>query len=675
MPGHRGSTRRFTKRLAVRGWWGVIPLVIALLAALSAPAGTAGASPGGHASTPWPGGVWEPDPVTYGMTVVTNVPVTMDDGVTLFANIGYPTDLATGQPAVGKFPVLLTQNPYQGPTQSPDPFFVTRGYIFASVTVRGTLNSEAPGGTAENPGTLVNDMFSPREAQDGVELVNWAAGRDGFNGLKGSQGQGLEGPTGTGLDGPNGVVGLTGCSQLGDNQLFTAAAVGRHSPLKAILPACAGSTYDGVYFSGGIPSPIVPLFGAGLSGLLSGPQHATENNAAGVALEQDILSGGPRAYDGTYWQQRTTTPALVAQIVRNGIPALLWTGWNAPDNIGSLAMYAAFQNTWLGKPYYAPMNTHQPTTGRYQIIVGPWGHGQGLDESIMLEWYDTWLKGEHTDMTKTQTPMHLYQSGSGTGSGWVNASTNPVASTYTSYDLSGGGTLVASGRGGRTASAAGSSSDTITYGQPGQSGTTLSYTTSSFPRGATLAGPISATIYASSSNTNLELIATLYDVAPDGTATQVATGSLLGSMGAINKQQSWFENGVLIQPDHPFLADQYVPAGQTARYDITIYPAVWSLPAGDSLRLTLSTQEPSSACSSQLSALLPAIPCVLTAPQNATLPGGVYQIDRSRSLPSSVNLPLLPNDYLPATTSGITPTSNGLTEPLNWSSPRPGGRS
>ena len=648
MPGGRGSSRRFAERPAVRRWWGVIPAVVALLAVgLSAPAGTAAASPSRPPATPWPGGIWQPDPVTYGMTVVSGVPITMDDGVILFANIGYPTDPATGQRAAGKFPVLLTQNPYVGPTQQPDPFFVTRGYIFASVTVRGTLNSEAPGG-----GPLINDMFSPREAKDGVELVNWAAHQ---------------------LDGSNGVVGLTGCSQLGDNQLFTAAAVGPHSPVKAILPACAGSTYDGVYFSGGIPGPIVGLFGAP-SPPIEGTQHQAENAASTLALEQEILAGGPRAYDNLYWQQRTTTPALAAQVVRNGIPALLWTGWNAPDNIGSLAMYAAFQNTWLGRPPYAPMSTRQPTTGRYQIIVGPWGHGQGLDESIELEWYDTWLKGEHTDMTKTRTPMHLFANGSGTGAGWVNASTNPVASTYTPYDLSGGGALVARGRGGRTASLAGSSSDTIVWGQPSQPGTTLSYTTSSFPRGATLAGPISATIYASSSNTNLELIGTLLDVAPDGTATQIATGSLLGSLRAINPRQSWFDrNGVLIQPAHPFLADSYVPAGRTARYDITLYPAVWSLPAGHALRLTLSTQEPASACGSFLTALLPAIPCLLTTPQQATLPGGVYQIDHSRFLPSSVNLPLLPNNYLPAAPNGTTPTSNGLTEPLGWNSPRPGG--
>jgi predicted acyl esterase len=591
------------------------------------------------------------------MTVVPNVPITMDDKVILFATIGYPTDLATGQRAAGNFPVLLAQNPYLGPKQQPaqpDAFFVTRGYIFALVTVRGTLNSKAPGGAP-----LINDMFSPREAQDGVELVNWAAH----------------------VDGSNGVVGLTGCSQLGDLELFTAAAVGPHSPVKAILPACAGSTYDGVYFSGGMPGPIIGLFSSPSAGL-SGPEHAKENDDFNRAFQAEVLAGGQRAYDNLYWQQRTTTPALAAQIVRNGIPALLWTGWNAPDNIGSLAMYAAFQNAWLGRPFSAPMSTHQPTTGRYQIIVGPWGHGQGLDENIELEWYDTWLKGQHTDMTDTRTPMHLFQNGSGSGSGWVNASTNPVASAYTPYDLSGGGALVASGRGGRTTSPDGSSSDTIVWGQPSQPGTTLSYTTPSFPRGATVAGPISATIYASSSNRNLELIGTLYDVAPDGTAAQIATGSLVGSMRAINPQQSWFDrHGVLIQPAHPFLADNYVPAGQTARYDITLYPAVWSLPAGDALRLTLSTQEPTSACASFLTALLPAIPCLPTAPQLATLPGGpgsspppaVYTIEHSRFLPSSVNLPLLPNDYLPVALSQTTPTSNGLTEPIGWSSHPPGG--
>jgi predicted acyl esterase len=602
-------------------------------AGVLAGAGQASARSADAASTPWPGGVWQPDPASYGMTVVSGVPVTMSDGVTLFANIGYPTDPATGKRAAGTFPVLLTQNPYAGPTEDPDPFFVDRGYIFVSVDVRGTLDSEAPGNAP-----LSNGLFSPRQTEDGVELVNWAAHE---------------------LSGSNGVIGLTGCSQLGINQIFTAAAVGPHSPVKAIIPACASNNY-GIYFAGGIPGPTVGLFDSPLAVALSGTKHSAANLAAGTAIENDIMSGGPLAYDGDYWQQRTTSPALAARIVQNGIPALLWSGYHAPDGTGSLEFYAALQNAALHRPASAPMAPHQPATGRYQVIVGPWGHGRGLDESIELEWYDTWLKGEHTRITDTRTPMHLYDNGSGN---WVNAPGYPLTPAYTPYYLQGAGALAAAGLT--------SGSDTITWGQPAQPGTTLSYTTRPLTRGATLAGPISASIYASSSNSNLELIATLYDIAPNGTATQITTGTLLGSMRAEDPRQSWYaRNGVLIQPAHPFLADDYLPAGIPARYDIKLNPTVWSLLPGHSLRLTLSTQTPAADCNSVLTALAPAIPCLLTAPQQATLPGGVYQIDHSWLFPSSLNLPLLPIGSLPVAASGTTPTSNGQTEPLQWRSNR-----
>ena len=588
-----------------------------------------------NAPTPWPGGIWQPDVASYGMTVVQNVPVTMSDGVVLFANIGYPSDPTTGVRAPGQFPVLLTQNPYIFETQ-PDPFYVDRGYIFVSVTVRGTNNSEL---SASDPtGPLTNDLFSPRETQDGVELVNWAAHQ---------------------LDGSNGIIGLTGCSQLGINQIFTAAAVGPHSPVKAILPACASNGYSGAYFAGGIPGQTLPLF-ADPNLNLSGSQHAPENLAAGTALYDEVLAGGPRAYNGTYWQERTTSPTLAKDIVRNGIPALLWSGYNAPDGAGALQFYAALQNAASGRPLYGPMGRHQRATGRYQIVVGNWGHGVGLDESIDLEWYDTWLKGEHTNMTDTSTPLHLYDNQANT---WINASSYPLDSSYDQYRLQANGAL--SPTQGWSRQSDGTAS--ITWGQPDQTGTTLTYNTRPFTSSSTLAGPISATVYASSSNTNLELIATLFDVGPDGTATQISTGDLLGSMKAVDLSQSWFDrNGVMILPTHPYTADKYVPAGRTARYDITMLPTVWTLVPGHALRLVLSTQSPTSACTSLISALSPPIPCEYTAPQQATLPGGQYQIKLGDS---SVNLPLVPTSSLAVTNSGTTPTSNGLTEPLDWSSP------
>jgi len=618
-----------TRRPLVAG----LPVALAgtIIAALLAPGG----APAAGAATPWPGGRWQPDAARYGMTVVANVPLTLDDGVILFANIGYPTDPRTGGRAPGRFPVLLTQNPYAGSTEQPDPFFVDRGYIFASVEVRGTLDSEAPGG-----GPLVNDLFSARDVRDGVELVDWAAHR---------------------LDGSNGVIGLTGCSQLGISQLFLAAALGPHSPVKAILPACASNSYDGIYFAGGIPGPTIGLFGSSLAATLGGAKHGPENMAAGVATENEVFAAGPRAYNGTYWQQRTTSPAIAAQIVANGIPALLWSGWKAPEATGALEFYAALQNAWAGRSPSSAMIASQPISGRYQIIVGPWGHGQGLDESIELEWYDTWLKGEQTGVEQTSTPMHVFENGSG---GWRNASTYPLASTSTTYRLE-SGTLAGQAQVQQQPSSA-AFADVIRWGQPDQPGTTLTYGTAPLPTGTTLAGPISATVYARSSNFNLELIATLYDVSADGTTTQVSSGTLIGSMRAIDPALSWVDQaGNLTLPVHPFAGDSYVPPGQVARYDIKLNPMVWSVQPGHSLRLILTTQEPTANCVSLLSALAPAIPCILTEPQQATLPGGIYVVQSSSEFPSSLNLPVLPGG-LPSAPSGTTPTSNGLSEPLGW---------
>ncbi len=67
--------------------------------------------------------------------------------------------------------------------------------------------------------------------QDGAELVEWAAD----------------------LPGSNGNVGTLGGSYLGIDQVFTAAAVGPGSPLKAIFPiATASDPYRDLFVAGGI---------------------------------------------------------------------------------------------------------------------------------------------------------------------------------------------------------------------------------------------------------------------------------------------------------------------------------------------------------------------------------------------------------------------------------------
>ena len=139
------------------------------------------------------------------------------------------------------------------------------------------------------------------------------------------------------------------------------------------------------------------------------------------------------------------------------------------------------------------MSPGQKTTGRYQIVVGPWQHGQGLDETIQLEWYDTWLKGEHTGITNTTTPMHLYELQS---EHWVNATTYPMTDQYTAYHLASGGNL--------STSSPKAGSAMLRWGQPTLDGTTLTFNAQPLTKEEVIGGPIAATIYARSSNRNLE---------------------------------------------------------------------------------------------------------------------------------------------------------------------------
>jgi uncharacterized protein len=601
-------------------------VIVPLVSWISGPAVAQSQSP--SSPTPWPGGVWQPDVATYGMTVQANVPITMDDGVVLTANVGYPTDLASGQRADGKFPVLLTQDPYTFATQ-PDPYYVDRGYIFVTAETRGTGTSGGDFG-----------FFSARDAKDGVALVNWVAHQ---------------------LPGSNGTVGLTGCSFLGISQMFTAAAVGPNSPIKAIVPACTGHQYDGLYFVGGIGSQNAAQFAAGGSAAIFGTANLAQTTQFLGAVGTSITNGGDDAYNRQFWQQRTSSNAA-AGVVRNGIPALLWSGWQAEDLIGGLETYTMFQNAFDHRPLSGPMDVRQPASGRYQMIVGNGSHGQGLDEGIELEWYDTWLKGQRTNIKDTATPLHLFEQGSNR---WVNAATLPMDARYSPYYLNDGGAMTS------TPSKARGGSDPIVWAPPTTAGATLTYTTKPLAKGATLAGPIDASVYASSSNANLELIADLYDVAPDGTSTRVTTGDILGSLSSLDKVSSWYDdNNVLIFPAHPYLADHYVPAGQVRRYDMWLYPRLYSLAPGHALRLVLSTQAAADSCNGSGVPLstLPQ-PCFLTAPQKQTLPGGAYQIDHSRLQPSSINLPLLPYGVFATASSGVTPTSKGAVESLDWGPP------
>ena len=579
-----------------------IPIILAaLVAAGLIPVAAAAASTAQAGGTAQPGGTalsgradsWQPEAARYGVSKPVSIPVRMDDGVMISTEVVYPTDPATGARAAGAFPVLLTQNPYgtaQSDPTTPGDYFVQRGYIYVASAVRGT---GASGGQVS--------WFGPRQGKDGAELVNWAA---------------------RSLSGADGQVGLDGCSYLGVNQWFTAAAVGPHSALKAITPFCTDSDFYGdLTADGGIPTPFV----AGIAqGEPRGPQDNPATDPQSVTIAQEA-GGGPRSYDNGYWQS-LDAQQLMRQVVANGIPALSEAGWNDLFPGGDLGDYVAAQNTYFHRPLTAPVTAGEPVTGRYQAIVGPWTHGENVNgtvlENIRLEWFDTWLKGERTGMAATSTPLHIFEN---TASQWVDTAAWPPSAASSAYYLGAGGTL--------STSRLTSGGTAALSWAPATTANSLTYTSAPLTRDAVLDGPSDLTLYASSTTTEAELTATLNVISPAGAVVKQADGVLLGSQRELDPAQSWYGQGsALLQPAHPFAQASQRPVvpGQTTRYDISLLANFTLIPAGDRIQVVLTSQPPANFH----------LPLTPTPQELANLANGTYTISSGAATASVLNLPL-----------------------------------
>ena len=556
----------------------------------------------------YPGGKWSPGPARFGVEVVEDVPVIMDDGVVLNASIAYPTDLASGRRASGSFPVVVEHMPYVqfAVPVKVNPFFAEHGYISVQVRARGLGKS---GGEVQ--------FLSPREGLDGKAIVDWAAHR---------------------LEGSDGRVGLIGCSWPGAIAMTDAATVGPGSPLKAAVAACSGmeNMHRQSWLNAGLPTMSFWQFAE------LGPQ-LTGNSAAGQRyfrrFADSVLSGGDMAHDADYWRDRGRA-ALARNIVDNGVPMLLWGGWGDVLETGTVRAYVALQNAHAQRPLEAPMATGQAVTPRYQLIMGGWGHGQGLDMGVFLQWMDTWVKGIDTGIQNTRTPMHVFEPGSDR---WLNLTGYPVVEQSTRWNLGAQGQL-------QPASAdAPAGRDELRYGQPDAPDARLTYTSAPLAQGATIAGPMSVTLHASSSNTNLVVIGRLYDVAPDGSAVLISRGALLGSQHKLDKAKSWRDTAGTITWPWPLLArDEYLTPNRDYRFDLALAPRQWGVRPGHRIRLELTTQTPADRCpATGVPPVNDSDPCRLTRPQEQTVPGGVYAIALGGATPSTLNLPMLPYQHFP----------------------------
>lgn len=613
-------------------------------------------------ASPSPFSPWTPGPAVYGHAVRHNVEIPMSDGVVLRADIHYPTDLDTGQPATGPFPVLLSVTPYGKKAPPPaaqigggaTPYLIKRGYIEAMVDVRGT---GASGGSFQ--------MFGDKQTQDGVELVNWAAT----------------------LPNSSGRVGMFGISYLAINQLFTAAAVGPDSPLKAIFPVMAANdfyrdaaamggvphlrtirAYGAVYTLLNVVNPTLELFTPGghprprSGGLTAVRQRGRDQRHYFGPLVADAMKGGEVAYDGTFWDAMRPG-AVIGDIAANGVAVFLVGGWHDAFQRGAPLNYATLQNAFAGRPQRSPMEPGQSVSDKFRLLMGPWYHVSNFGglhlNSLQLRWFDHWLKDD-PDAALTGSPFTFQAIGS---SQWCHAREYPVAeATPTRFYLSpesrltrepvddecavtlnykargplagrsleqwtlGLNSFFAAQRGGR-----------IRYDLDSrrlQRGA-LTYTTEPFGSPTLVAGPITLTLHATANTTETLWVAYLDDVAPDGASRPLTQGALLGSHRALDPDCTWYlDDGTVLRPHHlsTRAAVEPVVPGEVTRYDVEIFPTAALIAPDHRLCLTLTTYD--------FPNLVP------TKPSRRALAGGRYQVHQGGATPSHIVIPLADPDSL-----------------------------
>jgi predicted acyl esterase len=336
---------------------------------------------------------------------------------------------------------------------------------------------------------------------------------------------------------------------------------------------------------------------------------------------------------------------------------LLWTGWHEPGALGSLDLYTVLQNVASGRPANAPITAGQQVSGKYQVIIGDWGHGGGLDLGIELQFYDTWIKGIDTGLPKdTDTPLHLAELG-GTRR-WINARCYPLVQRYTPFFLSGGRKLTQSSDGA-------ASQDEFRWVPQAMAADSFEYASEPFVDGAMLAGPLAAQLQVTSSNTNLQLFVEVFDRAPADALSRIVFGSALGALRRTDPEKSWTDESGL--PARPYLTlDEDVPMtpGEQTKLEVPLGPTVWSIEPGHSIVVRISTHPPDDQC---LGVLVPPVGCYPTEPNLETLRGGVYSLHLGGEAGSLLSLPLLEHGAFPTIENAASPT--GTAEyplPIVW---------
>lgn len=515
----------------------------------------------------------------------SNVSVPMRDGTILKADVYRPE---TDRPV----PVLLTRTPYDKDVASTNPgstwrpeLYAERCYLVVTQDVRGQYKSR---------GTFY--AFRD-EARDGYDTVEWAAR----------------------LEGSNGKVGMFGGSYVGATQWL--AATQTPPSLKTIVPRVTSSDYwDGwTYQDGALSQAFIQSWPTG-SLARSAAEHrgdwalSDELEAASARMNELYWQLPLKAYapfhpgdpdvapyyfdwlehssNDEYWQEIS----IRRQYENVDVPVLHVDGWYDVFLNGALENFNGMRER--GGSELARENQ--------RIVLGPWDHvsrwarDQTLGEmnygprarkelnELQLSWFDHWLKGKDNG-AESKPAVRYFLMGANR---WKSASAWPIPGTeVTGYYLQSDGRLGRSpeeesepdrytydprdpvpSRGGhsccsRTATPMGP----FDQREVEQRDDVLVYSTPPLKRSMEVTGPITVTLYASSSARDTDFTAKLVDVHPDGKAINLNDGIIRARFRNSEEKEE------LLTP------------GKVERYRIEVWPTSNLFKRGHRIRLEISS--------------------------------------------------------------------------------------
>jgi putative CocE/NonD family hydrolase len=518
----------------------------------------------------------------FDVRVERNVLIPLSDGVSLAGDLFLPD-------APGRFPALVSYYPYHKDDligalfDHPNRYFAARGYANVLVDLRGLGNSEG----------VAWDVGDAREATDGAEIVEWAAGQSWCDGN----------------------VGMWGMSYGGITSFKTAAVRPPH--LKAIVPMNGGlDHYHDIVYPGGCFNCLGILGGWGpfMTAMNLTPPMHQDPDGRWNRIWRERLNAARAPYImpyqqhpdfDEYWQSKTVAGERIT------VPAFLIGAWR---DIFPEAMVRAYERI----------------KGPRRLLMGPWMHEMpdlaGFAQvdylAEMLRWWDCWLKGAANGVPD-EPPVVIYVQ----GQGWRHETEWPIQRTrdsvmYLSVRDRGNGTLVKAPPADVAEVAyvcdptvgvmAGLWDPTGTgLGAPLDQGPddlrSITFTGDPLADALEITGSPEATVHvAIDDGVDTNLVVKLCDVAPDGHSTLITTG--WGKAKSSAKEPIEFRV--------PLWATSYVvQAGHHIRISVSCsdFPRIW--PTRSNPRIRLATGGP------MLSAIrLPVVPNAETPHRDLPVP-------------------------------------------------------